>query len=93
MDAETEQVSALPDSYDLHVFMDTALTDITFACCCDATLVDEWDFAEGRFVQSIKMPANSGPVSYVKMLPNNKHLIWYESISWTLYMTVKESAL
>ncbi|KAF9549204.1 Transcription factor spt8 [Mortierella hygrophila] len=37
--------------------------------------VDEWDFAEGRFIQSIKMPANSGPVSYVKMLPNNKHLI------------------
>ncbi|KAF9927693.1 Transcription factor spt8 [Linnemannia zychae] len=37
--------------------------------------VDEWDFAEGRFIQSIKMPANSGPVSYVKSLPNNKHLI------------------
>lgn len=40
-------------------------------------LVDEWDFAEGRFIQSIKMPANSGPVSYVKSVPNNKHLIWY----------------
>ncbi|KAG0238780.1 Transcription factor spt8 [Actinomortierella wolfii] len=39
--------------------------------------VDEWNFAEGRFIQSIKMPANSGPVSYVKCLPNNKHLIWY----------------
>ncbi|KAG0316388.1 Transcription factor spt8 [Linnemannia gamsii] len=37
--------------------------------------VDEWDFAEGRFIQSIKMPANSGPVSFVKSLPNNKHLI------------------
>ncbi|KAG0046254.1 Transcription factor spt8 [Gryganskiella cystojenkinii] len=37
--------------------------------------VDEWDFAEGRLVQSIKMPANSGPVSYVKSVPNNKHLI------------------
>ncbi|KAF9202370.1 Transcription factor spt8 [Haplosporangium sp. Z 27] len=37
--------------------------------------VDEWDFAEGKFIQSIKMPANSGPVSFVKILPNNKHLI------------------
>ncbi|KAI1321091.1 Transcription factor spt8 [Mortierella claussenii] len=37
--------------------------------------VDEWSFAEGRFIQSIKMPANSGPVSFVKSLPNNKHLI------------------
>ncbi|KAF9183870.1 Transcription factor spt8 [Haplosporangium sp. Z 767] len=37
--------------------------------------VDEWDFAEGRFIQSIKMPANSGPVSFVKSLPNNKHLV------------------
>ncbi|KAF9108736.1 Transcription factor spt8 [Mortierella sp. AM989] len=37
--------------------------------------VDEWDFAEGKFIQSIKMPANSGPVSFVKCLPNNKHLI------------------
>ncbi|KAI8596135.1 WD40-repeat-containing domain protein, partial [Dissophora ornata] len=37
--------------------------------------VDEWDFAEGRFIQSIRMPANSGPVSFVKSLPNNKHLI------------------
>ncbi|KAF9432890.1 Transcription factor spt8 [Entomortierella beljakovae] len=37
--------------------------------------VDEWDFAEGRFIQSIKMPADSGPVSFVKSMPNNKHLI------------------
>ncbi|KAF9972809.1 Transcription factor spt8 [Actinomortierella ambigua] len=37
--------------------------------------VDEWNFAEGRHIQTIKMPANSGPVSYVKCLPNNKHLI------------------
>ncbi|KAG0197627.1 Transcription factor spt8 [Mortierella sp. GBA30] len=37
--------------------------------------VDEWDFAEGRFIRSIKMPANSGPVSFVKSMPNNKHLI------------------
>ncbi|KAF9322198.1 hypothetical protein BG003_005361 [Podila horticola] len=37
--------------------------------------VDEWDFADGRLIQSIKMPANSGPVSFVKSLPNNKHII------------------
>ncbi|KAG0370709.1 WD40-repeat-containing domain protein [Gamsiella multidivaricata] len=37
--------------------------------------VDEWDFAEGRFIQSIRMPANSGPVSFVKCMPNNKHLV------------------
>ncbi|KAF9958428.1 Transcription factor spt8, partial [Modicella reniformis] len=37
--------------------------------------VDEWDFAEGRFIQTIKMPGDSGPVSFVKMMPNNKHLI------------------
>ncbi|KAG0239792.1 WD40-repeat-containing domain protein [Mortierella sp. GBAus27b] len=37
--------------------------------------VDEWDFAEGKYIQSIKMPANSGPVSFVKMMPNNRHLI------------------
>ena len=39
-------------------------------------IVDEWDFADGRLIQSIKMPANSGPVSFVKSLPNNKHIIW-----------------
>ncbi|KAF9362233.1 Transcription factor spt8 [Mortierella sp. NVP85] len=37
--------------------------------------VDEWDFAEGKFIQSIRMPGDSGPVSFVKMMPNNKHLI------------------
>ncbi|KAF9213205.1 Transcription factor spt8 [Podila verticillata] len=37
--------------------------------------LDEWDFADGRLIQSIKMPANSGPVSFVKSLPNNKHII------------------
>ncbi|KAG0248076.1 Transcription factor spt8 [Mortierella polycephala] len=42
---------------------------------CWSADVDEWDFAEGRFIQSIKMPANSGPVSFVKSLPNNKHLV------------------
>ncbi|KAF9161012.1 Transcription factor spt8 [Actinomortierella ambigua] len=42
---------------------------------CWTADVDEWNFADGRHVQTIKMPANSGPVSYVKCLPNNKHLI------------------
>ncbi|ORZ27245.1 WD40-repeat-containing domain protein [Lobosporangium transversale] len=37
--------------------------------------VDEWNFAEGRFIRSIKMPVDSGPVSFVKSMPNNKHLI------------------
>ncbi|KAF9586303.1 Transcription factor spt8 [Lunasporangiospora selenospora] len=37
--------------------------------------VDEWNFQEGKMTQSIRMPANSGPVSFVKSMPNNKHLI------------------
>lgn len=59
----------------LVVFFSCLMT-FSFTITLDTTIVDEWDFAEGRFIQSIKMPANSGPVSFVKSLPNNKHLIW-----------------
>lgn len=38
-------------------------------------LVDEWDFASGKFVRSFKMPSNSGPVSCVASMPNGKHIV------------------
>jgi len=40
------------------------------------SLVDEWDFGEGKFCRSIKLPPNSGNVSALKCTPNGKQLIW-----------------
>ncbi|RUP51781.1 WD40-repeat-containing domain protein [Jimgerdemannia flammicorona] len=37
--------------------------------------VDEWDFASQKHIRSFRMPANSGPVSYVTSMPNGKHII------------------
>jgi transcriptional activator SPT8 len=37
--------------------------------------VDEWDFADGRLMRSLKLPLNSGPVSCVTAMPNNRHLL------------------
>ncbi|CAH1761387.1 15081_t:CDS:10 [Entrophospora sp. SA101] len=37
--------------------------------------VDEWDFLSGKFIRSLKMPSNSGPVSYVLSMPNGKHIV------------------
>lgn len=38
--------------------------------------VDEYDFGSQKWIQSFRMPANSGPVSYVTSMPNGKHIIW-----------------
>ncbi|KAI7867639.1 WD40-repeat-containing domain protein [Spinellus fusiger] len=37
--------------------------------------VDEWDFASLKHKKTFRMPANSGPVSFVTGMPNGKHLI------------------
>ncbi|TPX63385.1 hypothetical protein SpCBS45565_g06636 [Spizellomyces sp. 'palustris'] len=37
--------------------------------------VDEFDVAEGRLIRTIRLPRDSGPVSYVTALPNNRHLL------------------
>lgn len=38
--------------------------------------VDEYDYASQKWIQTFRMPANSGPVSYVTSMPNGKHIIW-----------------
>ncbi|KAJ1673641.1 Transcription factor spt8, partial [Spiromyces aspiralis] len=37
--------------------------------------IDEYDFASGNLVQSLRLPINSGPVSALHIMPNNRHLI------------------
>ncbi|KAL2916141.1 3-dehydroquinate dehydratase (3-dehydroquinase) [Polyrhizophydium stewartii] len=37
--------------------------------------VDEFDFAEGTLIKSIKLPLDSGPVSLVQCMPNGRHLL------------------
>jgi hypothetical protein len=38
--------------------------------------VDEYEFEDGRLLQTLRFPLNSGPVSCVACLPSGKHLIW-----------------
>ena len=38
--------------------------------------VDEYDFATEKLMRSLRMPGDSGPVSYVASMPNNNHIIW-----------------
>lgn len=38
--------------------------------------VDEWDVESGLLLRSIKMPRDSGPVSFVLPILNQKHLLW-----------------
>ncbi|TPX54152.1 hypothetical protein PhCBS80983_g06018 [Powellomyces hirtus] len=37
--------------------------------------VDEYDVREGRWVRSLRLPRDSGPVSFVACLPNSRHLL------------------
>ncbi|KAI9488410.1 WD40-repeat-containing domain protein [Zychaea mexicana] len=53
--------------------------------------VDEWDFASQKLIRSFRMPANSGPVSYVASMPNNKHIICASNDNVRLWNTEIES--
>ncbi|KAJ1982802.1 Transcription factor spt8 [Dimargaris xerosporica] len=37
--------------------------------------VDEWDFGSGKCIRSLKLPNNSGPVTSVACMANNKQLV------------------
>ncbi|KAI9093483.1 WD40-repeat-containing domain protein [Phlyctochytrium arcticum] len=37
--------------------------------------VDEFDVAEGKLLRTIRLPRDSGPVSFVHAMPNNRHLL------------------
>ncbi|KAI8137071.1 WD40-repeat-containing domain protein [Fennellomyces sp. T-0311] len=54
--------------------------------------VDEWDFASQKLVRSFRMPANSGPVSYVASMPNGKHIICASNDNVRLWNTEIESS-
>ncbi|GAA5802740.1 WD40-repeat-containing domain protein [Helicostylum pulchrum] len=54
--------------------------------------VDEYDFASQKWVQSFRMPANSGPVSYVTSMPNGKHIICASNDNIRLWNTTTESS-
>ncbi|KAL9538340.1 hypothetical protein MBANPS3_011008 [Mucor bainieri] len=53
--------------------------------------VDEYDFASQKWMQSFRMPANSGPVSYVKSMPNGKHIVCASNDNIRLWNTTVES--
>ncbi|KAG2196443.1 hypothetical protein INT46_011820 [Mucor plumbeus] len=53
--------------------------------------VDEYDFASQKWIQSFRMPANSGPVSCVKSMPNGKHIICASNDNIRLWNTTTES--
>ncbi|ORX97130.1 WD40 repeat-like protein [Basidiobolus meristosporus CBS 931.73] len=58
--------------------------------------VDEWDFGTGKFIRSLKMPSNSGPVSYVACMPNGRHLVCASNDNirmWNLAMDGAEGKL
>ncbi|CEP12301.1 hypothetical protein [Parasitella parasitica] len=53
--------------------------------------VDEYDFASQKWIQSFRMPANSGPVSCVKSMPNGKHIVCASNDNIRLWNTATES--
>ncbi|KAI7906667.1 WD40-repeat-containing domain protein [Cokeromyces recurvatus] len=53
--------------------------------------VDEYDFREQKWIQSFRMPANSGPVSFVKSMANGKHIICASNDNIRLWNTTIES--
>ncbi|GAN08283.1 AFR153Wp [Mucor ambiguus] len=53
--------------------------------------VDEYDFASQKWIQSFRMPANSGPVSCVKSMPNGKHIVCASNDNIRLWNTTVES--
>ncbi|KAI8991348.1 WD40-repeat-containing domain protein [Mycotypha africana] len=53
--------------------------------------VDEYDFAQQKQIQSLRMPANSGPVSCVRSMPNGKHIICASNDNIRLWNTTVES--
>ncbi|KAG2223704.1 hypothetical protein INT45_007282 [Circinella minor] len=54
--------------------------------------VDEWDFASQKLIRSFRMPANSGPVSYVASMPNGKNIICASNDNVRLWNTEIESS-
>ncbi|KAG2213472.1 hypothetical protein INT47_009146 [Mucor saturninus] len=54
--------------------------------------VDEYDYASQKCIQSFRMPANSGPVSYVISMPNGKHIICASNDNIRLWNTTTESS-
>lgn len=54
--------------------------------------MDEYDYASQKWVQSFRMPANSGPVSYVTSMPNGKHIICASNDNIRLWNTSIESS-
>ncbi|KAI8887143.1 WD40 repeat-like protein, partial [Backusella circina FSU 941] len=53
--------------------------------------VDEYDYAQQKWIQSFRMPANSGPVSYVTSMPNGKHIICASNDNIRLWNTTTDS--
>ncbi|OBZ86871.1 Transcription factor SPT8 [Choanephora cucurbitarum] len=53
--------------------------------------VDEYDYASQKWIQSFRMPANSGPVSCVKSMPNGKHIICASNDNIRIWDTTLES--
>ncbi|KAI8638125.1 WD40-repeat-containing domain protein [Parasitella parasitica] len=53
--------------------------------------VDEYDFASQKWIQSFRMPANSGPVSCVRSMPNGKHIVCASNDNIRLWNTATES--
>ncbi|KAI8390957.1 WD40-repeat-containing domain protein, partial [Radiomyces spectabilis] len=54
--------------------------------------VDEWDYASQKHIRSFRMPANSGPVSYVTSMPNGNHIICASNDNIRLWNTTIESS-
>ncbi|KAI8373300.1 WD40-repeat-containing domain protein [Blakeslea trispora] len=53
--------------------------------------IDEYDYASQKWIQSFRMPANSGPVSCVKSMPNGKHIICASNDNIRIWDTTLES--
>ncbi|RUS18648.1 WD40-repeat-containing domain protein [Endogone sp. FLAS-F59071] len=54
--------------------------------------VDEWDFTSQKHIRSFRMPANSGPVSYVTSMPNGKHIICASTDNIRMWNTSLDSS-
>ncbi|KAI8622156.1 WD40-repeat-containing domain protein [Chytriomyces sp. MP71] len=57
--------------------------------------VDEYDFGEGRLLQSFRLPRDSGPVTSVHCMPNNRHIVCcsFDNIRlWDLHYQPPEAA-
>nr|KAJ3423291.1 3-dehydroquinate dehydratase (3-dehydroquinase) [Polyrhizophydium stewartii] len=67
-DAHTNTVSVIRIGGSEHTFL-TGSWDKT------VKVLDEFDFAEGTLIKSIKLPLDSGPVSLVQCMPNGRHLL------------------